>query len=681
MSVTTKFVTTTSEKLNTISVVNGQVIALSDRDAWFYDMGSTRHMIASNAYITSLPATGAENTLYVLAAASGDSGLYIYDGSAFVKIAGLKATSATQDSAGNIINTTYVKGVTASKSGSTVTFTVTKGDDSTSTFAVTDTDTTYDPMTAATADAAGKEGLVPAPAAGDQSKFLAGNATWQEAVTPSGAQALTNKTYEGYTLGNASEKTVAATVGEGGTGLPTAGAVYTALQSILDDAKDYTDTAISGVVQFNIKVVSALPTSDIKTHTIYLVPNGESTGSNVKTEYLYINGSWEIIGSTDIDLTPYVEINSLKNKGNSTTPIYFDANGVPVAISFSVNKTVPADAVFTDTTYDEATTSDAGLMSAADKTKLNGIAAKATANSAYTNTPAMNGTGSAGTNANYSRGDHVHPTDTSRAPTSHASAQTTYGTGTSTNYGHVKLSDAHDSTSGASSGIAATPAAVKAAYDLANGKQSALTFDDTPTANSNNPVKSNGIKVALDAKTSGPASSTDKGLAAFSGTTGKTLAKAVAAGSVTKGIYLNANGVPTEVTYSVNKDVPADAVFTDTTYTPASAAPKMDGTAAVGTSVKYSREDHIHPVDTSRAPTSHAATAATYGAGNATNYGHVKLSDAVDSDSSVSGGTAATPKAIKTVQDDLNAKLGTSVVDHTVYLGSVFSISNHKVSV
>ena len=30
----------------------------------------------------------------------------------------------------------------------------------------------------------------------------------------------------------------------------------------------------------------------------------------------------------------------------------------------------------------------------------------------------------------------------------------------------------------------------------------------------------------------------------------------------------------------------------------------MNGTAAVGTSVKYAREDHVHPSDTSRVPTS-----------------------------------------------------------------------------
>ena len=38
---------------------------------------------------------------------------------------------------------------------------------------------------------------------------------------------------------------------------------------------------------------------------------------------------------------------------------------------------------------------------------------------------------------------------------------------------------------------------------------------------------------------------------------------------------------------------------------PASAAPLMDGTSAVGTSTDYARADHVHPTDTSRAAASH----------------------------------------------------------------------------
>lgn len=75
-------------------------------------------------------------------------------------------------------------------------------------------------------------------------------------------------------------------------------------------------------------------------------------------------------------------------------------------------------------------------------------------------------------NARYLRNDNtwqtVTPANIGAAPTSHASTGTGYGIGTGSNYGHVKLSDSTSSTSAASAGIAASPAAVKAAYDLAN---------------------------------------------------------------------------------------------------------------------------------------------------------------------------------------------------------------------
>lgn len=96
--------------------------------------------------------------------------------------------------------------------------------------------------------------------------------------------------------------------------------------------------------------------------------------------------------------------------------------------------------------------------------------------SAYTSNPAMNGTASPGNSANWARGNHVHPTDTSRAPTSHAASATTYGAGTSSNYGHVKLSDStSSSTAAASGGTAATPAAVKAVNDRITYGSSDLT--------------------------------------------------------------------------------------------------------------------------------------------------------------------------------------------------------------
>ena len=63
----------------------------------------------------------------------------------------------------------------------------------------------------------------------------------------------------------------------------------------------------------------------------------------------------------------------------------------------------------------------------------------------------------------------------------------------------------------------------------------------------------------------------------------------------------------------------------DTTYTPASTSPKMDGTAAVGTSAKYAREDHVHPTDTSRAAANH-----THSSNDITALNASKLTGTID---------------------------------------------------
>ena len=56
--------------------------------------------------------------------------------------------------------------------------------------------------------------------------------------------------------------------------------------------------------------------------------------------------------------------------GSATQPIYF-SNGIPVATTYTLEASVPSDAKFTDTTYNVATQYTNGLMSSADKKKLN----------------------------------------------------------------------------------------------------------------------------------------------------------------------------------------------------------------------------------------------------------------------------------------------------------------------
>ena len=59
--------------------------------------------------------------------------------------------------------------------------------------------------------------------------------------------------------------------------------------------------------------------------------------------------------------------------GSATKPVYVAANGTATPITHSINSDVPANAKFTDTTYSDATQSTHGLMTAADKKKLDEI--------------------------------------------------------------------------------------------------------------------------------------------------------------------------------------------------------------------------------------------------------------------------------------------------------------------
>ena len=63
------------------------------------------------------------------------------------------------------------------------------------------------------------------------------------------------------------------------------------------------DAALAGITGITFEVVQSLPqTGD--PGTIYLLANSGS-GTNVYDEYIYVNNTWEKIGTTDVDLTQY----------------------------------------------------------------------------------------------------------------------------------------------------------------------------------------------------------------------------------------------------------------------------------------------------------------------------------------------------------------------------------------
>ncbi len=64
------------------------------------------------------------------------------------------------------------------------------------------------------------------------------------------------------------------------------------------------NSLINSIVKLTIEVVDTLPTIG-KEHVLYLVASSTTLQENVYNEYLYINNTWELIGSTETDLSNY----------------------------------------------------------------------------------------------------------------------------------------------------------------------------------------------------------------------------------------------------------------------------------------------------------------------------------------------------------------------------------------
>lgn len=78
-------------------------------------------------------------------------------------------------------------------------------------------------------------------------------------------------------------------------------------QSEVNDAIASAVVAASGI---RFEAVDTLPESG-ESNVIYLVPNGQE-GGNVKDEYMWLEGKWEILGSTAANLDGYWSKDELK---------------------------------------------------------------------------------------------------------------------------------------------------------------------------------------------------------------------------------------------------------------------------------------------------------------------------------------------------------------------------------
>lgn len=114
---------------------------------------------------------------------------------------------------------------------------------------------------------------------------------------------------------------------------------------------------ISGI---NIEIVQVLPTQDISTYTIYLVPKTASETNNIYDEYIYVSNNWEKIGDTEIDLSNYQPL--IDNSHKLSADLVDDTNTTNKFFSGNYNDLSNKPTIPTVPTNISAFTNDVGYL-------------------------------------------------------------------------------------------------------------------------------------------------------------------------------------------------------------------------------------------------------------------------------------------------------------------------------
>ena len=247
--------------------------------------------------------------------------------------------------------------------------------------------------------------------------------------------------------------------------------------------------------------------------------------------------------------------------GDSNQPVYFGTDGKPVAISYTIEKSVPADAIFSytfDGTYNASTNKAATVSTVTSAINaLNG------------GTIGTGGTGKTITALSQTNGQ-VSATFSNISITKSQVSDFSHSHGNILNAGTI----------------------TSTAVTLGNGDS--LLFADS----------SNSGKIEKSSITIGTGTTKYLRQDGTWGTPGGTYSLPAASSTTRGGVKIGYTTSDSDRNYAVQ--LSSQKMFVNVPwieYEAASASPLMDGTAAVGTSEKYARQDHKHPSDTSRVPT------------------------------------------------------------------------------
>lgn len=151
--------------------------------------------------------------------------------------------------------------------------------------------------------------------------------------------------------------------------------------------RDEIDNKISAIPKFDVEVVTTLPTANISESTIYLRKN-DTTGDSLYDEFIYVNGTWELLGTARVDLSDYSKLaDTVKSisisgttviitYGNGTTATQTISNAVHATTADSATKaTQDGNGKVIADTYATATALTDGLAGKVDKVTGKGLSA------------------------------------------------------------------------------------------------------------------------------------------------------------------------------------------------------------------------------------------------------------------------------------------------------------------
>lgn len=161
-----------------------------------------------------------------------------------------------------------------------------------------------------------------------------------------------------------------------------------ALETSLTNVYTKTETnsaiaaAIAAVDHLSREIVETLP-ENANANVIYMVRREGGTGQDVYNEYMYINGAWEIIGDTSVDLTGYAKTEDILVKSVSSDftiteagQLTINANAAPKIDGSNISNIAIANVVNLQTTLDSKVATEEGksLISETLITKVENLA-------------------------------------------------------------------------------------------------------------------------------------------------------------------------------------------------------------------------------------------------------------------------------------------------------------------